>query len=353
MMAFLRMRFPWIVMILAALVIVVAAVLTYTHREPQVVGNDGVPGSTPASAQPPPLDVAALTVAPETLGSLTPDQARMANASLPFSTLPIEAARPFFAPSTSLETYARALDCMTAAIYYEAGIESAEGQQAVAQVVINRMRHPAYPNSVCGVVFEGSERQTGCQFTFTCSGAMARPPWAPGWARARTIAGAALNGTVLRRVGMATHYHTDWVYPYWGPRLTKLDKIGTHIFYRWPGEWGRPRAFGARYAGEEPVIAKMSALASLGELPEPELAIDIASSAASEPETVTIQPIPQPRVATVAPVAIPVLVPSAEPSPPPSREAPPPAAENPLARERETNSSQGQRRIPLPNQPGW
>ncbi|MFT2129823.1 cell wall hydrolase, partial [Staphylococcus epidermidis] len=89
--------------------------------------------------------------------------------------------------------------------------ETLQGQASVAQVILNRMRHPAYPKTVCGVVFQGSERTTGCQFSFTCDGAMGRPPSAEGWARARAVAASALNGFVAADVGMATHYHANYV----------------------------------------------------------------------------------------------------------------------------------------------
>src|SRR3546814_13220413 len=90
----------------------------------------------------------------------------------------------------------RSIECLAAAVYYEAGSESVDGQRAVAQVVLNRVRHPAYPNSVCAVVFEGAQRATGCQFTFTCDGAMRRTPSVAGWERARKVAEAAPAGKV-------------------------------------------------------------------------------------------------------------------------------------------------------------
>ncbi|MFN5901342.1 MAG: cell wall hydrolase, partial [Novosphingobium sp.] len=68
----------------------------------------------------------------------------------------------------------RALQCLAAAVYYEARSESDVGQRAVAQVVLNRVAHPSYPNTVCGVVYQGSERTTGCQFSFTCDGSLAK-----------------------------------------------------------------------------------------------------------------------------------------------------------------------------------
>ena len=103
------------------------------------------------------------------------------------------------------------------------------------QTVLNRVRHPAFPATVCGVVFQGSERSTGCQFTFTCDGALARQPSAAAWARARALAEQALDGAVDERVGNATHYHTDWVVPYWRTSLDKIAQVETHIFDRWRG----------------------------------------------------------------------------------------------------------------------
>ena len=226
----------------------------------------------PISTRDPELPSLEFTLAPEAVRAISMDEARAFNAGLPFSTLPILSARPFIMAPDRLFDYARALDCLTAAVYYEAAAETAAGQAAVAQVVINRMRHPAYPKTVCGVVFEGHERTTGCQFSFTCDGALARPPSAAGWARARAAAAAALNGAVAPEVGLATHYHTDWVAPYWAERLVKMRQIGTHIFYRWPGGWGLPGAFTGAHAGAEPVITKLAALAThVEELPEPVL----------------------------------------------------------------------------------
>jgi hypothetical protein len=143
---------------------------------------------------------------------------------------------------------------MTAAIYYEAGNEPVDGQRAVAQVILNRMRSPAYPHSVCGVVYQGAERKTGCQFTFTCDGSLARIPTTAGWARASSVAAAALAGYVYAPVGWATHYHADYVVPYWAQSLDKLSTIGRHIFYGWKGRSGTRAAFTSGYAGMEPDI---------------------------------------------------------------------------------------------------
>jgi hypothetical protein len=116
------------------------------------------------------------------------------------------------------------------------------------------VRDPNYANSICGVVFEGAERTTGCQFSFTCDGALARPPVSWAWNRARVVAERALAGHVSARVGTATHYHADYVHPWWAPTLNKLTQIGAHIFYRWKGVYGEPAAFRQPYAGREPLI---------------------------------------------------------------------------------------------------
>ena len=143
-----------------------------------------------------------------------------------------------------------ATTCLAKAIYYEAANESDAGQAAVAQVVLNRVRHPLHPNSVCEVVSEGQELITGCQFTFMCDGSLLRKPSTRGWARAVAKARAFLNGETAPQVGMATHYHADYVYPYWADRLQRIAIVGTHVFYRWNSGLGRRRVFNQRYRGE-------------------------------------------------------------------------------------------------------
>jgi len=176
------------------------------------------------------------------------------NAATPNASEYLRVAAPFvFKPATA-EDRRRALRCLTQGIYYEAALEPTEGQEAVAQVILNRVRDPNYANSVCGVVFEGAERTTGCQFSFTCDGALAQPPVAWAWNRAKLVAERALAGHVSARVGTATHYHADYVHPWWAPTLNKLTQIGAHIFYRWKGVYGEPAAFRQPYAGREPLI---------------------------------------------------------------------------------------------------
>ncbi|MCJ2179780.1 cell wall hydrolase [Novosphingobium album (ex Hu et al. 2023)] len=132
----------------------------------------------------------------------------------------------------------RALDCLANAAWYEAGNDQA-GQRAVIQVVLNRLRHPAFPKSVCGVVFEGSQLTTGCQFSFTCDGSRARrTPSRSAWNAARHQAALALSGAVDEDVGSATHYHADYVTPWWSSELQPVTKIEGHIFYVWKGAFG-------------------------------------------------------------------------------------------------------------------
>ncbi|MEP3226743.1 MAG: cell wall hydrolase [Parasphingorhabdus sp.] len=155
----------------------------------------------------------------------------------------------------SLTDNSRALQCLTSAIYYEAGLEPDAGQRAVAQVVLNRVRHPSYPRTVCGVVFQGSERSTGCQFSYTCDGSLRRKPSNFHWNRAKKVAALALSGKIASPVGTATHYHTTEIYPYWAPSLRFLGTIGAHRFYSWKGRAGQAKAFSQNYRGGEPLPA--------------------------------------------------------------------------------------------------
>jgi spore germination cell wall hydrolase CwlJ-like protein len=235
------------------------------------------------------------------LQDLSPEQARRWNASTPVAAGPNPAARPFHLKTEGVLDEARAVDCLTAAIYYEAGFESLDGERAVAQVVLNRLRHPAFPKTVCGVVFQGAERASGCQFTFTCDGALGRKPDEAAWARARKVAAAALNGYVMKKVGMATHYHADYVAPYWSPSLVKVAVVGQHIFYRWTGGWGTPPAFVGRYAGGEMAGLKLATL-------------DRLATASPRP---ALTPKPADAAPAVAPPAAEVAAPAkiAEPEP--------------------------------------
>jgi spore germination cell wall hydrolase CwlJ-like protein len=126
----------------------------------------------------------------------------------------------------------RELECLAQAVYYEARGETPSGQAAVAQVVLNRVRHPAFPQSICGVVFQGAYNRTGCQFSFACDGSMRRARDLGAWSRARKVATRVMAGTLEGPVGSATHFHTVHVSPGWGPRLQRVTQVGMHIFYR-------------------------------------------------------------------------------------------------------------------------
>lgn len=139
----------------------------------------------------------------------------------------------------------RDLECLTQAVYYEARGEGRDGMKAVAQVVLNRARHSAFPSTVCGVVFQGSNRSTGCQFSFTCNGAMRGAVNRAAWNRSRDIASAALSGEVFAPVGSSTHFHTTAVAPKWRNSLVRVSHIGDHVFYRFGGRNGSPSALSA------------------------------------------------------------------------------------------------------------
>ena len=125
-------------------------------------------------------------------GPLTMAEAREVNAAIPFVDGPVEPARRYWfkgSPAAKLQ----ATDCLATAALYEAGAD-ARGQKAVMQVVINRLRHPGYPGTVCGVVYQGSFRKTGCQFSFTCDGSRDRRRIRDGWEAARHLARRVLDG---------------------------------------------------------------------------------------------------------------------------------------------------------------
>ena len=188
------------------------------------------------------------------LGPLDADAARRVNDFIPALGAATAPAAPFFLRATGPERD-RAMLCLTQAIYYESAVEPDAGQAAVAQTVLNRLRHPAFPHSVCGVVYQGVELGSGCQFTFVCDGALGRRPMDAAWRRARAAAERAVNGYVMASVGSATSYHADYVFPRWAPTLVKIGQIGAHIFYRFPGPAGLPAALRRSYQGDELRVA--------------------------------------------------------------------------------------------------
>jgi spore germination cell wall hydrolase CwlJ-like protein len=216
---------------------------------------------------------------PLILQQIAPAQALKVNAEIPVTAGPNPAASPFLF-NGSKDARSQALECLASAVYYEAGNQDTDGERAVAQVVLNRVRHPAFPASVCGVVYQGSTRTTGCQFTFTCDGSLSRQPDAEGWRRAMTIAEQALAGSVYAPVGWATHYHANYVLPTWASSMAKNAIVGAHIFYRWAGAWGQPAVFTQHYAGHEAnaAVLRTAALSVVHVIPDQSPASAVAQA---------------------------------------------------------------------------
>lgn len=157
-------------------------------------------------------------------------RAMMVQAVLRGPTAPAETSEDSTAPAVDARQHA----CLSQAIYYEARGESQRGQVAVAEVIMNRVRSRAYPNSICGVVYQGSHRVTGCQFTFTCDGSLNSRPRGRAWERAQRVATAVMSGYTRPITGGATHYHTHAVNPVWNSGLVETTNVGSHVFYRFP-----------------------------------------------------------------------------------------------------------------------
>ena len=221
---------------------------------------------------------------PQAMSADAMEQARVSNLADPFFAGLIQPATPFrFTGSMADRSNAR--DCLALAAMAEAG-NTDQGQRAVIQVILNRVRHPAFAKTVCGVVFQGSQRQTGCQFTFTCDGSLTRRYGDAAWEAARTRANEALGGRVDAAVGTATHYHTDWVYPSWSPKLQKIAQVETHLFYRWPGNWGTSKSWQGYRGGEMSFAALLSG-------PGPAVDASSAPDMADGDASVAIAPLPK------------------------------------------------------------
>jgi spore germination cell wall hydrolase CwlJ-like protein len=236
-------------------------------------------------------------------------------------------ARPFHLRGALDES--RDLECLTQAVYYEARGESAAGQAAVAQVVLNRTRHPAFPKTVCGVVFQGV-RGGGCQFSFACDGSVHRRVESYAWRRAEQVAAKALDGQVMAGVGNATHFHVASLSPAWGPRLLRVAQVGAHVFYRFSGRGGSAGAFTATPEPSQPATTAMDAkpvYASLALAPiANSVATSVAEVAAAGAELVMAAAGPK---AVAAP--LPAAMPAKPTAPAPAAAAPVPAAPAPAA----------------------
>ena len=194
----------------------------------------------------------------------------------------------------------RDLDCLTTAVYYEARGEGQAGMQAVAQVILNRARHSAFPQTVCGVVYQGSGRRTGCQFSFVCNGAINGRREGGAWERARTVAARALDGYVYAPVGTATHFHTTAVNPRWSGSLVRVTQIGSHIFYR----------FGGRRGGSGQFVQAVQASGPVSQTPATtapdisDVAVNLAPAETPAPEAA---PVPEAAEAVASDASQPVV----------------------------------------------
>jgi spore germination cell wall hydrolase CwlJ-like protein len=145
-----------------------------------------------------------------------------------------QAARPVppKSPLVGIVTSEKEMKCLAEAVYFEARSEPEKGQSAVAQVVLNRTRHEAYPNTVCGVVYQNRHRYLACQFTFACEGKTLKTDEAGPWATAQRIARDVAEGrTYLPGVGNATHYHANYVRPWWARYMERRERVGRHLFF--------------------------------------------------------------------------------------------------------------------------
>jgi spore germination cell wall hydrolase CwlJ-like protein len=183
--------------------------------------------TTPAPADAIPVEIAAAPVSEQGLAAL---RARGGGMSVIAKQ---EDDRPSYASLIDPENLNKEERCLAEAIYFEARSEPEDGQAAVAQVVLNRVRSGLYPTSVCGVVYQNRNRRFACQFSFACEGKSLRINEADSWKTAVRIAREVTFGqTYNEEVGAATHYHANYVRPFWAKRLKKMDVIGRHIFYK-------------------------------------------------------------------------------------------------------------------------
>jgi hypothetical protein len=183
------------------------------------------------------------------------------SAAIPIDMVPLPTPAPGVPPPSPAQRlklegkeYAKAERCLANAIYFEARSEPVKGQQAVAQVIVNRAFSGFYPNDICGVVYQNANRHLSCQFTFACDGKSKAITERGHWARANRIAKQTLDGQIyVPEVAKSTHYHAVYVHPNWVHEMKKLVRFGVHQFYR-PFAWGN--------GAEEPVWGSPALLAT-------------------------------------------------------------------------------------------
>ena len=191
----------------------------------------------------PPVRLASLNAGAMPMPSVSQDS--MPISLPPLNMVPLPTPAPGVPPPSPAQRlklddkeYAKAQRCLANAIYWEARSEPVRGQMAVAQVVMNRVFSPFYPNDVCSVVYQNAHRHLSCQFTFACDGKRKTITERGHWARANRIAKQTLDGQIyVQEVAKSTHYHAAYVNPIWNREMKKLVRFGLHSFYR-PYAWG-------------------------------------------------------------------------------------------------------------------
>jgi len=218
-------------------------IATSFYKKQPVVTDNGVPAMLASLVTSNKADVLATAYAPP-----APDYSRQS----PFDSILTEQDSGRFVPEIGPRDHAwaasvlapsvfsaREQQCLASGIYFEARGESVKGQAAVAQVILNRVRNPSYPKTICGVVYQNEDWRNRCQFSFACDAIKDRVNSEYHWRVARDVAMAVTAGKIwLPQVGSATHYHAVYVRPKWARTMEKVGRIGLHVFYRtYGGGW--------------------------------------------------------------------------------------------------------------------
>jgi spore germination cell wall hydrolase CwlJ-like protein len=192
-----------------------------TGATPAVPRAVALGSTTPAAADDMPIEISVIA-----LPRIQSNSSLVARVARPIT-------QPDYASLIDTDRAAREQRCLAEAIYFEARSEPEAGQAAVAQVVLNRVNSGLYPSSVCGVVYQNRNRHLACQFSFACEGRSLRITEPDSWRQAVRVARQVTDGTTyLADIGDATHYHANYVRPFWAKRLKRMDRIGHHIFYK-------------------------------------------------------------------------------------------------------------------------
>lgn len=179
------------------------------------------------------IDPALMSAALDAIDKAAPDQPEPISAPRQLAYARANTPASIFDRPARLSVSDKQFQCLATAVYFEARGESYRGQAAVAQVVLNRVKHSLYPGTICSVVYQNQSRRNSCQFSFACDGIPERITEPDAWAKAKEIAQKVLEGEIyLPEVGNATHYHANYVRPRWASKMKKVTQIGLHIFYR-------------------------------------------------------------------------------------------------------------------------